>query len=221
MIFFYGSKVGDFSNIPTSTSLGYNITLPQFRVVLVKAGTDPAHVKLLSDALAKAARSAEFKAYLKEQYADEASFILLTAMYVSGTYGGAITSILFRIPGEPMDVPLLWDGFAMARAGDPAQALGWTLFAAMTGGIITATIMVALAVSFAKVALTFDSPEYFAVVMFGFTSVVALGADRSPTRLSACSSACSSRRLASMRSMVWTGSRSAARSSAMASAICR
>ena len=75
VIFFYGSKVGDFSNIPTSTSLGYNITLPQFRVVLVKAGTDPAHVKLLSDALAKAARSAEFKAYLKEQYADEASFV--------------------------------------------------------------------------------------------------------------------------------------------------
>ena len=66
------------------------------------------------------------------------SIILLTAMYISGTYGGAITSILFRIPGEPMDVPLLWDGFAMARAGEPAQALGWTLFAALTGGLITA-----------------------------------------------------------------------------------
>ena len=70
---------------------------------------------------------------------------------------------------------LLGDGFAMARAGDPAQARGWTLFAALTGGIITAMSMVALAVPFAKVALTFDSPEYFAVVMFGFTSVVALG----------------------------------------------
>ena len=39
------------------------------------------------------------------------ALILLTAMYVSGTYGGAITAILFRIPGEPMDVPLLWDGY--------------------------------------------------------------------------------------------------------------
>ncbi|HEX9278575.1 MAG TPA: tripartite tricarboxylate transporter permease, partial [Casimicrobiaceae bacterium] len=29
------------------------------------------------------------------------SIILLTAMYISGTYGGAFTSILFRIPGEP------------------------------------------------------------------------------------------------------------------------
>jgi tripartite-type tricarboxylate transporter receptor subunit TctC len=75
VIFFYGSKVGDFADVPHSTSLGYNVTLPQFRVVLVKAGTDPARVKLLSDALAKAARSPEFKAYLKEQYADEASFV--------------------------------------------------------------------------------------------------------------------------------------------------
>ncbi len=33
--------------------------------------------------------------------------ILLTAMYVTGTYGGAFTAILFRIPGEPIVVPLL------------------------------------------------------------------------------------------------------------------
>lgn len=103
------------------------------------------------------------------------SIILLTAMYISGTYGGAITSILFRIPGEPMDVPLLWDGWQMAQAGEPARALGWTLFAAITGGLITAMVMVTLAVPFAKVALSFDSPEYFSIVLFGFTSVVTLG----------------------------------------------
>ena len=64
-----------FPNVPVSTALGHNITLPQFRVILVKAGTDASHVKLLSDALAKAAASPDFKAYLKEQYADEGSFI--------------------------------------------------------------------------------------------------------------------------------------------------
>ena len=51
----------------------------------------------------------------------EPALILLTAMYASGTYGGAITSILFRIPGEPMDVPLLWDGYAMTRRGAGRQ----------------------------------------------------------------------------------------------------
>ena len=40
-----------------------------------------------------------------------------------------------RIPGEPIDVPLLWDGYPMARNGEPALALGWTLVAALGGGL--------------------------------------------------------------------------------------
>ena len=72
------------------------------------------------------------------------ALILLTAMYVTGTYGGAFTAILFRIPGEPIDVPLLWDGYEMARNGEPAKALGWTLFAALAGGLVAAIVMVAL-----------------------------------------------------------------------------
>jgi tripartite-type tricarboxylate transporter receptor subunit TctC len=75
VIFFYGGKVADFPGIPTSTSLGYNVTLPQFRVILVKSGTDPARVKLLADAISRAAGTADFKAYLKEQYADDNSFV--------------------------------------------------------------------------------------------------------------------------------------------------
>src|SRR5919108_440746 len=67
--------------------------------------------------------------------------ILLTAMYITGTYGGAFTAILFRIPGEPIDVPLLWDGYAMARKGQAAKALGWTLVAALVGGMLSAVIM--------------------------------------------------------------------------------
>ena len=103
------------------------------------------------------------------------AIVLLTAMYLSGTYGGAFTSILFRIPGEPLDVPLLWDGYAMARAGKPALALGWTLLAALWGGLLTAVSAVALAVPFAKFALRFDAPEYFTIVLFGLSGVVALG----------------------------------------------
>src|SRR3990172_2615601 len=62
------------------------------------------------------------------------AIILLTAMYVSGTYAGAWTSILFRVPGEPIDVPLLWDGYPMARKGQAAQALGWKIVAGGGGG---------------------------------------------------------------------------------------
>lgn len=103
------------------------------------------------------------------------SIILLTAMYISGTYGGAFTAILFRIPGEPLDVPLLWDGYAMAHKGQPAKALGWTLLAALTGGLVSTLAAVAMAHPFARFALKFDSPEYFSIILFGLTSVVALG----------------------------------------------
>jgi putative tricarboxylic transport membrane protein len=104
-----------------------------------------------------------------------ASIVLLTAMYVSGTYGGAFTAILFRIPGEPIDVPMLWDGYTMGRKGKPAKALGWTLMAALGGGVFSATIMVMLTQPLANFALRFSSPEYFAILLFGLTSVVALG----------------------------------------------
>ncbi len=103
------------------------------------------------------------------------AIVLLTAMYVSGTYGGAPTSILFRIPGEPIHVPLLWDGYAMAKQGQAAKALGWTICAALVGGLFSAVIMVTLSEPVAKFALTFSTPEYFAIVLFGLTSVVSLG----------------------------------------------
>ena len=103
------------------------------------------------------------------------AIILLTAMYVSGTYAGAWTSILFHVPGEPIDVPMLWDGHAMARKGEAAKALGWTLTAALVGGLTTATVMVLLAQPVARIALTFSSPEYFAIIFFGLASVVSLG----------------------------------------------
>jgi putative tricarboxylic transport membrane protein len=103
------------------------------------------------------------------------AIVLLTAMYVSGTYGGAFTAILFRIPGEPIDVPLLWDGYKMAHRGEAAKALGYTLFAALIGGLVSAAVMVALAQPLAKLALTLSAPEYFAIIFFGLTSVVCLG----------------------------------------------
>ncbi len=102
------------------------------------------------------------------------ALILLTAMYCAGTYGGAITAILFRIPGEPMDVPLLWDGYEMTRQGLAALALGWSLVAALVGGLVSAIVMVMLTQPIASLALSFSSPEFFAVVFFGLASVVTL-----------------------------------------------
>jgi tripartite-type tricarboxylate transporter receptor subunit TctC len=63
-----------FPQVPASKELGYDITLPQRRAVVMKAGTDPKKVKVIADALAKAAATPEYKAYLKEQYATDDSY---------------------------------------------------------------------------------------------------------------------------------------------------
>jgi tripartite-type tricarboxylate transporter receptor subunit TctC len=74
VIIFAEKRFGVFPDVPASKELGFDITLPQRRAVIMKAGTDPARVKVISDALAKVAASPEYKAYLQEQYATEDSY---------------------------------------------------------------------------------------------------------------------------------------------------
>jgi tripartite-type tricarboxylate transporter receptor subunit TctC len=74
LICFAEKRHPEFKEVPVSKELGYDITLPQRRAVVVKAGTDPQKIKVLSDQLAKVAAHPEYKAYLKEQYADEDSY---------------------------------------------------------------------------------------------------------------------------------------------------
>ena len=77
LIFFYDNRLNipQFANVPVGKEFGYDVTLPQFRAIVVKAGTDPAIVKRLSDELAKVSQSAEFKTYLEQQYADPNSYV--------------------------------------------------------------------------------------------------------------------------------------------------
>lgn len=102
------------------------------------------------------------------------ALILMLALYVAGTYGGALTSILLNIPGEPNNVPLLWDGYGMTRRGRAAEALGWAALAALAGGLVSWVVLVFAARPFASVALQLSSPEYFAIVLLGLASVLAL-----------------------------------------------
>jgi tripartite-type tricarboxylate transporter receptor subunit TctC len=74
VIIFAEKRYAVFPDVPASKELGFDITLPQRRAVIMKAGTDPARVKVISDALAKVASSPEYKAYLKEQYATDDSY---------------------------------------------------------------------------------------------------------------------------------------------------
>src|SRR6185437_4754398 len=104
----------------------------------------------------------------------EPSIIMLTAIYMAGTYAGCFTAILYRIPGEPNDIPILWDGYQMSRKGQTSEALGWALISAFVGGIVSTVFMVGLAIPLGKLALQFSTGDYFAAVFLGLTSVVSL-----------------------------------------------
>lgn len=103
----------------------------------------------------------------------DASIVLMLAVYLSGTYGGALTAILLHIPGEPNNVPLLWDGYGMNKRGRAAEALGWVATAALFGGLTSWFLLAFAARPFADIALNFASAEYFAIVLLGLTSVLA------------------------------------------------
>ncbi len=103
------------------------------------------------------------------------AILLMVACYHSGVFGGTITAILFNIPGDPQNVPSLWDGYPMARKGFAGKALGLAIICAVIGGIFGACVLVFLSPPFAKVALSFSSPEYFSIIFFGLMSVTVLG----------------------------------------------
>jgi len=74
-ILLFGEKrLPAFKDVPASYELGYKVALPQFRSIVVRAGTPPDVVKKLSDALAKVYESPEYKKFLEDQFADPNSF---------------------------------------------------------------------------------------------------------------------------------------------------
>jgi tripartite-type tricarboxylate transporter receptor subunit TctC len=75
VIIFAEERFPAFKDTPVSKELGHDIVINQFRAVMFRAGTDPKRVKVVSDALAKAAATKEYKDYLADQYADANSFV--------------------------------------------------------------------------------------------------------------------------------------------------
>jgi putative tricarboxylic transport membrane protein len=103
------------------------------------------------------------------------SLLLMTSVYCGGVFGGSITGILFNIPGDPMNVPTTWEGFQLNKKGFVSKALGMAIMCSAIGGFLSALVMTVASPPFAKVALSFSSCEYFAVVFLGLASVVVIG----------------------------------------------
>jgi putative tricarboxylic transport membrane protein len=107
--------------------------------------------------------------------APTSAIILLTSIYWGALFGGAITSVLFNIPGEPWSVATTFDGYPLARQGHGGQALTAAFTSSFVGAFFSIVLITLFAPLLAEIALRFGPPEFFAIQLLTFSSFVGLG----------------------------------------------
>jgi tripartite-type tricarboxylate transporter receptor subunit TctC len=75
LIVFGNKRVAAYPEIPCSKELGYEVSLPQFRAIVMKAGTDPQKVKVMADALTRVYADPDYAAFLKSLIATDDSYV--------------------------------------------------------------------------------------------------------------------------------------------------
>ena len=103
------------------------------------------------------------------------AIVMLSCIYWGALFGGAITSILFNIPGEAWSVATTFDGYPMAQQGKAAEALTAAFTSSFIGSLVAVLLITFLAPWISSFALKFGPPEFFAVYLLTFCSFVGLG----------------------------------------------
>jgi putative tricarboxylic transport membrane protein len=101
--------------------------------------------------------------------------ILLAGIYYGSMYGGTITSVLLRLPGEAASVVTTFDGYEMAKQGRAGPALGIAAIGSFVGGVLAVVGLAMLAPPLAALAVSFGPPEYVALTALGILLVTYLG----------------------------------------------
>jgi putative tricarboxylic transport membrane protein len=101
--------------------------------------------------------------------------IMLSCIYWGALFGGAITSILFNIPGEPWSVATTFDGYPMAQQGRAGEALTAAFTSSFVGALLAVIMITFLAPLVARFALQFGPPEFFSVYFLTFCSFIGMG----------------------------------------------
>ena len=98
----------------------------------------------------------------------------MIGVYVGGETGGLITSCLLGIPGKPSAVATTFDGFPMARKGEPGRAIWLGIWASIIGGLLGAVVLVAATGPLAAFALRFGPWEFFSLFVLALSMVAGL-----------------------------------------------
>lgn len=99
---------------------------------------------------------------------------VLTTIYVSATFAGAITAILINTPGTAAAAATCLDGYPLAQRGEAGRALGIAVVASTVGGVFSIIVLAIAAPMLARVAYEFRPPEYFALTVFGLSMLASI-----------------------------------------------
>lgn len=99
--------------------------------------------------------------------------ILMAGVYYGAIFGGSTSSILINAPGVAGTVATAFDGYPLARKGHAGKALAIAAYSSFSGGTIAAILLLISAPALAQVSLSFQSADYFALMVMGLTAVSA------------------------------------------------
>jgi putative tricarboxylic transport membrane protein len=99
--------------------------------------------------------------------------ILIAGVYYGAIFGGSTSSILINAPGVAGTVASSFDGYPMAKQGHAGKALAIAAYSSFSGGTIAAVFLLFAAPALASVSLSFQSSDYFALMVLGLTAVAA------------------------------------------------
>ena len=91
-----------------------------------------------------------------------AGISVLLGIYCGAFYGGAVTSILIRTPGEASSIMTMFDGYPMARRGEAERALSIAFMSSFVGGMFSAVAIAMAAPWLARFTGRFGATEFAA-----------------------------------------------------------
>ncbi|WP_085899092.1 tripartite tricarboxylate transporter permease [Kiloniella majae] len=99
--------------------------------------------------------------------------ILMAGVYYGAIFGGSTSAILINAPGVAGTVATSFDGYPLAKQGHAGKALAIAAYSSFSGGTIAAIFLLFAAPALASVSLSFQSADYFALMVLGLTAVSA------------------------------------------------
>jgi len=101
------------------------------------------------------------------------ALIMLSGIYYGTQYGGTITSVLMKIPGESASVATMFDGHPLAKQGKAGLALGLAAIGSFIGGTLSIVGLILFGPPLADLALMLGPAEYFSLMILALSLVSA------------------------------------------------